>query len=226
MNNEIIKLENISKTYTDKTYNINVLQDLNLTIDKGDMIAITGTSGSGKSTLLHIMGLLDAPDSGKLYFHNAEISVNSKNVESFRNKNIGFVFQFHYLLADFTAIENVALPAVINGLSFKEAKIQASKLLEMLDLSGRLNHYPNQLSGGEQQRVSIARALINTPDIVIADEPTGNLDVNHSDEIVQILKDINQEISQTIILATHDLIIAAKMQKHYTIENSKLNRVF
>jgi len=218
--NTIFRLQQIKKTYSDKSYLINVLDDLDFEINKADMIAITGKSGSGKSTLLHIMGLLDSPDSGKIYFHDREISAKDKNVEAFRNSHIGFVFQFHYLLADFTALENVALPLVIAGKSFSKAKQKAIELLNALGLSERIGHYPNQLSGGEQQRVSIARAIINDPEIIIADEPTGNLDKTHADEILNIFKSINKEKQQTLILATHDMEIANNMKVHFHLDNS------
>ena len=216
----IFRLEKISKYYCDKDYLVTVLEELDFNINYADMIAITGTSGSGKSTLLHIMGLLDNPDNGSIFFQNRKISVEDKNIELFRNKHIGFVFQFHYLLADFTALENVALPSVIAGNSWLVAKNIARKLLAELDLENRLNHYPNQLSGGEQQRVSIARAMINQPEIIIADEPTGNLDKNHSDDIMNIFKQINSQKNQTIIIATHDLEIAKSMQTHYYLDNN------
>jgi len=218
----IFKLENISKSYTDKTYIIKIIENLNFNVMAGDMLAITGPSGSGKSTLLHIMGLLDKADKGKLFFYDQEISVRDKSVEMFRNSHIGFVFQFHYLLSDFNALENVALPAVIAGKSWHEAKKKASELLYDLDMKKRFNHYPNQLSGGEQQRVAIARAIINSPDLIIADEPTGNLDKDHSEEIVQIFEKLNKERNQTLIIATHDLNIASKMPLHYHLENKTL----
>ena len=213
------ELNQITKYYKDKSYLINVLENLNFKIDKADMVAITGKSGSGKSTLLHIMGLLDTPDSGNIYFFDKEISAKDKNIESFRNAHIGFVFQFHYLLADFTALENVALPLVISGNSFYKAKLEAKILLSELGLADRIAHYPNQLSGGEQQRVAIARALINQPDIIFADEPTGNLDKTHADEILAIFHKINVEKGQTIVLATHDIEIADSMKKHYYLDN-------
>ena len=216
----IFRLEKITKYYKDKSYLINVLEEIDFEIKKADMIAITGKSGSGKSTLLHIMGLLDTPNSGKIYYQENEISAKDKNIESFRNSHIGFVFQFHYLLADFTALENVALPMVIAGFSFTKAKQEAQKLLVELGLKERTSHFPNQLSGGEQQRVAIARALINQPDIIIADEPTGNLDKNHADEILNIFWTLNKEKKQTIILATHDNEIANSMNSHFYLDNS------
>ena len=218
----IYKLINISKFYADKTYKVKVLESLDFEIESGDMIAITGTSGSGKSTLLHIMGLLDTASTGEILFNDRLISARDNNVESFRNKHIGFVFQFHYLLADFTAVENVALPAVIAGAAWDDAKKRAGDILSDLDMSHRLCHFPNQLSGGEQQRVSIGRALINNPEVIIADEPTGNLDKNHSDEIISIFERLNKERQQTIIIATHDLEVASEMQKHYCLKNYKL----
>ena len=199
-----------------------MLKDLDFQVETGEMVAITGTSGSGKSTLLHIMGLLDTATSGDIYFNDRLISAKSNNIEAFRNKHIGFVFQFHYLLADFTAIENVALPSVIAGKSWENSKRDASQILAELDMSHRLSHFPNQLSGGEQQRVSIARALINKPDVIIADEPTGNLDKLHSEEIINIFERLNKDKQQTIILATHDLLVASQMDKHYCLKEYKL----
>ena len=216
------KIKNITKSYQTGEKSIKVLENLCLDIEKGDMVAITGKSGSGKSTLLHLMGLLDNPDTGELEFEDKPISASMKAVESFRNKHIGFVFQFHYLMADFTAVENVALPAAIAGLSWSKAIASAKELLCNMGLSDRLHHYPNQLSGGEQQRVAIARALINKPAIIIADEPTGNLDKACSDEIINILLGLNSSHQQTLILATHDLEIASQMNKHYVLQDKKL----
>ena len=221
MNESLYRLDKITKFYKDKNYLINVLEECDFDIKCGDMIAITGKSGSGKSTLLHIMGLLDSPNSGNLYFREKEISAIGRNVEAFRNKHIGFVFQFHYLLADFTAVENIALPMVIAGHSWTKAKDRAKELMKELGLADRLGHFPNMLSGGEQQRVAVARALINQPDLIIADEPTGNLDKNHSDEIVEIFTRLNKEKGQTIVIATHDLEIANRMQWHYRLDEEK-----
>ena len=208
------RLEKITKIYKDKTYDIQVLSDIDFDIKQGNMIAITGKSGSGKSTLLHIMGLLDEPTSGNIYYKDDIISCKDKNIESFRNKHIGFVFQFHYLLADFTAVENIALPLLISGTSLNKAKRRAVELLTDLNMADRANHYPNQLSGGEQQRVSIARAIINNPDIILADEPTGNLDKTHADDIIEIFKSLNNVNGQTIVIVTHDTSIATQMKEH------------
>jgi len=216
-------MKQISKSYSDKSYNIKVLESLDFNISACETVAITGSSGSGKSTLLHILGLLDTPTQGQLYFRGEEISVHTRNIEAFRNRHIGFVFQFHYLLADFTASENVAMPLVIAGMQWKAAINKAKYLLCQLDLQARLSHYPNQLSGGEQQRVAIARAIINEPDIIIADEPTGNLDKVHADEIIKIFERINSEQEQTIVLATHDTQLAQRMKKHYHLADYKLN---
>jgi len=222
-NDFIFQLRRISKHYTDKSYNIQVLEALDFNISSGETVAITGSSGSGKSTLLHILGLLDTPTAGQLYFRGEEIGVHTRNIEGFRNRHIGFVFQFHYLLADFTATENVAMPLVIAGKGWKAAIARAKELLVELDLEERLSHYPNQLSGGEQQRVAIARAIINEPDIIIADEPTGNLDRLHANEIIRIFERINSEHGQTIVLATHDVDLAQRMKKHYHLADYKLN---
>jgi ABC-type lipoprotein export system ATPase subunit len=187
---------------------IEVLKDFNLSVKSGEFIAVVGPSGSGKSTLLHILGGLDRPDSGKIYFKGEDIFLRRNTLDKYRNKNVGFVFQHYYLLADFTALENISLPNLIGGYSFKKAYKKAMGLLERLNLSDRLGHYPSQLSGGEQQRVAIGRALINEPELLLADEPTGNLDRYNSENVVEILTSL-KDSGITIIIATHDESIAA-----------------
>jgi len=191
-------------------------------IERGETVAITGESGSGKSTLLHILGLLDQQDRGEIIYNGDLIDTRSPQADKFRNKKLGFIFQFHYLLEDFTALENVALPNFYLTGNRRKSEQQAIDILQRLNLSGRENHYPHQLSGGEQQRVAVARALINEPDLVLADEPTGNLDHRHSSELVDILLDLNSQKNQTFVLVTHDREIAAKMQKNYVLENGVL----
>lgn len=216
---------NIFKKYKSSNEEIEVLRGLNMEIEKGEITAITGESGSGKSTLLHILGLLDRPDSGKIFFNNKELYEDKTKLESFRNKKIGFVFQFHYLLNDFTAEENIAMPMILRTKDFTASIDKARFLLKKFSVLQRKDHYPSQLSGGEQQRVAVARALINDPEIVLADEPTGNLDPVHSKEIIDLLFHLNKSIEQTIVVVTHNNEIAKSFQKHYLLKNGILNRI-
>lgn len=210
------------KTYADKGQNIQVLQDTNLEVESGDLICITGKSGCGKSTLLHILGLLDEPDSGKVCIMGAEVSSRIAQAHLIRNRDIGFVFQFHYLVEDLNARENVALPMLIAGSAKTAALARAEELLELLNLDKRSLHYPNQLSGGEQQRLALARALINQPKIVLADEPTGNLDPQHSLEVWNLFAKLNRELNQTFVIVTHDSELAKKSHKVYELKAGKL----
>lgn len=218
----LLKVENLSKSYQEATGRLEVLRNVNLEVGTGDMIAITGESGSGKSTLLHLMGMLDKPDNGAIYYSNKKIEMKDRNISEFRNKTVGFVFQFHYLLEDFTAEENVAMPMFLASRNFKKSLGEAQKLLKALDIYERRDHYPNQLSGGEQQRVAVARALINSPEIIFADEPTGNLDAKHSEELIDLLVELNKIKNHTFIVVTHNLEIARKMDKIYILENGVL----
>ncbi|MCD4651456.1 MAG: ABC transporter ATP-binding protein [Candidatus Cloacimonetes bacterium] len=199
-----------------------MLNGIDFRVERGEMVAITGESGSGKSTLLHILGLLDKPDSGCVRFNGELAPTEDKLLSKFRNQNIGFVFQFHYLLEDFNARENVAMPRLIGTGNRSESLRIAQDLLSSLGMQHRLNHYPNQLSGGEQQRVAIARALINKPDIVFADEPTGNLDAKHSNEIISLIEELNRDMKQTFVIITHDKSISSRMQKSYTMQDGAL----
>ncbi|MBC8415064.1 MAG: ABC transporter ATP-binding protein [Candidatus Cloacimonetes bacterium] len=218
----LLKVENLSKSYQEATGRLEVLRNVNLEVETGDMIAITGESGSGKSTLLHLMGMLDKPDNGAIYYSNKKIEMKDRKISEFRNKTVGFVFQFHYLLEDFTAEENVAMPMFLASRNFKKSLGKAQKLLKALDIYERRDHYPNQLSGGEQQRVAVARALINSPEIIFADEPTGNLDAKHSEELIDLLVELNKIKNHTFIVVTHNLEIARKMGKIYILENGVL----
>ncbi len=219
---EVFKAEHISKTYKEIGEELHILKDINLTVEKGDTIAITGESGSGKSTLLHILGTLDKPDSGQIYFNGKIITAEDKHINDFRNRNLGFVFQFHYLLEDFTAEENVALPMFIMTKNFKKSISKAGDLLKKMDIYERRKHYPAQMSGGEQQRVAVARALINNPQLILADEPTGNLDAAHSNDLIDFILKLNKETNQTFVIVTHNMEIAKKMKKHYKLENGVL----
>lgn len=210
MSREILKLENIKKNYDAKIESLHIIRDLNLTVNEGEFISILGRSGSGKSTLLNIMGLLDKADGGKIFIDGKEVeSLSESEKDKIKNSMIGFVFQFHYLLPEFSALENVMLPALISkNRSKEEIEKEARHLLELVGLENRVTHKPSQLSGGEKQRVAIARALINNPKILLADEPTGNLDEETSEVIFKILKDINKKNNQTIIVVTHSRDLA------------------
>ncbi|MDD2229400.1 MAG: ABC transporter ATP-binding protein [Candidatus Cloacimonetes bacterium] len=213
---------NLSKSYIDSDQSIHVLSDATLEVQEAEMISITGQSGCGKSTLLHILGLLDMPDSGKVVIGGKEINSQMPEAPAVRNKEIGFVFQFHYLVEDLSARENVALPMIIAGQSSGVSLKRANELLTNLGLADRLNRYPNQLSGGEQQRVSLARALINNPKIVLADEPTGNLDPQHSAEVWQMILRLNREFGQAFVIVTHDSDSARLASTTYTLTKGKL----
>lgn len=210
MSKEILKLENIEKKYSGSVEELHIINNLSLDVEEGEFISILGRSGSGKSTLLNIMGLLDKVDGGKIFIDGQEVERLSENErDRIKNQMLGFVFQFHYLLPEFTALENVMLPALLNNFSQKgEIEKRAKELLEKVGLSEREKHKPSQLSGGEKQRVAIARALINSPKILLADEPTGNLDEETSEMIFKILKDINKNERQTIIVVTHSKDLA------------------
>jgi len=182
-----------------------VLRGVNLEIKKGEVVSIVGPSGCGKSTLLHILGTLDKPDIGEISINNSSLSLlNGNKLAAFRNKHIGFVFQFHHLLPEFTALENVCIPGWLSGKGKTEVKKRAEELLEMLGLAARNENKPNQLSGGEQQRVAVARALINNPDIVFADEPSGNLDSANAQELHQLFFDLRKQFNQTFLIVTHN----------------------
>lgn len=196
----------LSAKHIKKRYGqVEVLKGVDLTISRGEIVCIVGSSGAGKSTLLHILGTLDAPDSGEIFLNEVPVHrLRGKKLADFRNTHTGFVFQFHHLLPEFSAIENVCIPAWIAGSNKKEAEKQAMALLETLGLKNRIDNKPGQLSGGEQQRVAVARALINKPDIVFADEPTGNLDSIHAKELHQLFVHLRNQFGQTFLIVTHN----------------------
>jgi lipoprotein-releasing system ATP-binding protein len=197
----MIKLEGITKSFGD----LQVLKGIDLEISKGEVVSIVGPSGAGKTTLLQIMGTLDKPDAGMINMNGQEINrMKDRDLAVFRNKHIGFVFQFHQLLPEFTALENVMIPAFIAGNSTKEATKRAKEILNFMGLTGRSSHKPNELSGGEKQRVAVARALINNPSVILADEPSGSLDTHNKDELHQLFFDLRDKFEQTFVIVTHD----------------------
>ena len=197
----MIKLEGITKSFG----SLQVLKGIDLEINKGEIISIVGPSGAGKTTLLQIMGTLDEPDAGVVQIDGTMVSrMKEKELSAFRNKNIGFVFQFHQLLPEFTALENVMIPALIAGVSSKEAHERAMKILDFMGLVDRASHKPNELSGGEKQRVAVARALINDPAVILADEPSGSLDTHSKEDLHQLFFDLRDRLGQTFVIVTHD----------------------
>ena len=220
-NNLIISLKNITKTF--KGLDVPVLSNLNLQLNKSENIAISGVSGSGKSTLLHLMAGLDYPNSGSVHLNNENIGNLSQNdLSIMRNQLIGFIYQSHHLLPDFSALENVVMPLLIRGGKYQGNHNKAIKILKKLGLSNRLDHYPHQLSGGERQRVAIGRALINEPQIILADEPTGNLDRSNAKVVFDLFINLAKEYGSTIVLVTHDPELARKMKKIYHLSAGKL----
>lgn len=205
MNNIIMKLEDIDKFYVETGNKLHILKKLNLEVKRGEFVSILGKSGSGKSTLLNIMGLLDKIDGGKIWIDDKEVSsLNEMERNNIKNHFLGFVFQFHYLMSEFTALENVMIPALLNNFKNKaEIEKEAKELLEIVGLAERIKHKPNQLSGGEKQRVAIARAMINKPKLILADEPTGNLDEDTGELIFSLFRKINKEHNQSIVVVTH-----------------------
>jgi len=201
----MLKAKNIHKSYGQ----LQILKGVDLEVEKGEIVTIVGASGAGKSTLLNILGTLDRPDSGQLFISDTELSrLNNTDLSDFRNRRIGFIFQFHHLLGEFDAIENVCMPAFIARTPKKEAERRARELLELLGLGDRVNHKPNELSGGEQQRVAVARALINNPSLIFADEPSGNLDSANALELHQLFIKLRDEFKQTFVIVTHNQDLA------------------
>lgn len=210
---------NLSKSYGE----LEVLKSVNVDIKQGEVVSVTGPSGAGKSTLLQLLGTLDMPKDGSVSYDGVEVSsLKSNKLASFRNKNIGFIFQFHHLLPEFTAIENVCMPAFIIGTSKKESKVRAAELLELLGLKGRLEHKPNELSGGEQQRVAVARALMNNPKVIFADEPSGNLDTDNAEELHKLFFKLRDELGQTFVIVTHNERLAAMADRVIQMKDGRV----
>ncbi|MBW9200207.1 MULTISPECIES: ABC transporter ATP-binding protein [Bacteroides] len=217
----MIELEGITKSFG----SLQVLKGIDLTIAKGEIVSIVGPSGAGKTTLLQIMGTLDRPDSGRVVLNGTEVNrLNEKALSAFRNKEIGFVFQFHQLLPEFTALENVAIPALIRGESAGNARRKAMEMLELMGLQDRASHKPAELSGGEKQRVAVARALVNRPSAVLADEPSGSLDTQNKEELHRLFFDLRDRLGQTFVIVTHDEGLASKTDRTIHIIDGKIKK--
>ncbi|HOW30694.1 MAG TPA: ABC transporter ATP-binding protein [Bacteroidales bacterium] len=215
----MITASNIHKSFD----GLEVLKGIDLHIDKGEIVAIVGASGAGKTTLLQILGTLDRPSSGEVILNGEPVHrLSEKKLSAFRNKHIGFVFQFHHLLPEFTALENLCIPAFIGGTNRKQAETRANQLLEFLHLTDRVTHKPAELSGGEQQRIAVARALMNHPDIVLADEPSGNLDSVNARELHKLFFDLRKEFNQTFVIVTHNMEFAGMSDRKLTIADGKI----
>ena len=226
MNNSqpLLSAKNLYKTYKEGKMVTEVLKDVSFDIYPKSLLAIIGSSGSGKSTLLHLLGGLDKPTSGEIMFKSQQLNRLSEQEKArLRNQEIGFVYQFHHLLPDFTALENIAMPLLIGGVSSSDAKKRAMEMLESVNLVKRANHRPAELSGGERQRVAIGRALINNPALVMADEPTGNLDKSTADSIFDLLLKLNREHGTAFLVVTHDLALAKKLDKQLIMSDGKLS---
>lgn len=215
----MLKADAIKKSYGD----LLILKNIDLEVEKGEVVSITGASGAGKSTLLHIVGTLDKPDSGRLSINGVDISsLNEKKLSAFRNRYIGFVFQFHHLLPEFSALENVCMPAFIAGTALPDAEKAAGRLLDIMGLTGRAGHKPSELSGGEQQRVAVARALVNNPALVLTDEPSGNLDSKNSEELHQLFFDLRDELGQTFVIVTHHAGLAGMADRRLEMKDGMI----
>ena len=215
----MIKLDNITKSFG----NLNVLKGVSLHVNKGEILSITGPSGAGKTTLLQIMGTLDRPDSGRILYDGTDItSLSGNELAAFRNRHRGFVFQFHQLLPEFTAMENIMIPLLIAGCNMHDSKDRAMELLDILGLTDRATHKPNELSGGEKQRIAVARALANKPDVILADEPSGSLDTKNKEELHKLFFRLRDTLGQTIVTVTHDESLAALADRRINIIDGRL----
>lgn len=218
----MIKVKDVTKSFD----RLQVLKGIDLTVERGEIISIVGPSGAGKTTLLQIMGSLDRPDSGTVSYDGTDIfSMSEKQKASFRNANIGFVFQFHQLLPEFTIAENVAMPALIGGMSRTKALARAKELLDYLGLGDRISHKPSQLSGGERQRGAVARALVNSPDVVLADEPSGSLDSVNRQELHRLFFDLRRDMGQTFVIVTHDESLAAMADRTIAMHDGRITEI-
>jgi lipoprotein-releasing system ATP-binding protein len=223
MSETIIKVTGLKKIFQKDGQEVHVLKGIDFTADKGAFITIMGPSGAGKSTFLHILGALDKPTEGEVFFRDRNIRSYTEDEESvFRNEKVGFIFQFYHLLQDFNVIENIMMPLLIKGVKENEAANKAESFLAIVGLEHRRSHKPGELSGGEQQRVAIARALVNEPEVILADEPTGNLDRKTGHEVFEYILSVNKKLSSTLILVTHDPAVGAFGEKQYTMVDGEL----
>ena len=217
----MIDIKNITKSFG----SLQVLKGIDLHINKGEVVSIVGASGAGKTTLLQLLGTLLRPDSGHIFYDDVDVStLDEKALSRFRNRNVGFVFQFHNLLPEFTALENVCMPALIAGRTMEEASTEAMKLLDFRNVTARANHKPAQLSGGEQQRFAVARALINHPAVVLADEPSGNLDTRHAAELHDLFFQLREQYQQTFVIVTHNTTLAQKSDRQITLRDGQVEK--
>lgn len=217
----MIRVEKLNKSFG----SLQVLRDIDLSIERGEVVSIVGASGAGKTTLLQLLGTLLRPDSGHIFYDDVDVStLDEKSLSRFRNRNVGFVFQFHNLLPEFTALENVCMPALIAGRTMEEASAEAMKLLDFLNVTARANHKPAQLSGGEQQRFAVARALINHPAVVLADEPSGNLDTRHAAELHDLFFQLREQYQQTFVIVTHNTTLAQKSDRQITLLDGQVEK--
>jgi lipoprotein-releasing system ATP-binding protein len=223
MNEAIVTCQQVRKAYHDGNLSVDVLHGIHLTVEPGERVAIVGPSGSGKSTLLHLLGGLDKPSSGHIFLKDKDWqTLNEKTRCQFRNKHLGFIYQFHHLLPEFSALENVAMPLLLGHMAVKPALSMASEILTQVGLQARLDHRPAQLSGGERQRVAIARALVHKPACVLADEPTGNLDQTTAAKVFDLMLDLNTQLQTALIVVTHDLSLANRMDRIMTLQDGGL----
>jgi len=225
MSNILLECEGIIKNYQDGENEVNVLSHLNMSLNSHELLAITGRSGSGKSTLLHILGTLEKPSDGRVLFKGQDIhQLNANKQAQFRNDQLGFIYQFHHLLAEFSAIENIMMPLLIAGVNKAKAKIRALNILNQVGLKDRAHHKPSQLSGGERQRIAIARALVNEPALVLADEPTGNLDSENAQAIFALLRELRDQQGTSFVVVTHDNQLANKLDRVVNLTSGKLKQ--
>jgi lipoprotein-releasing system ATP-binding protein len=219
-NTSILQCQGLTMRYAQGGLDVEVLKGVNFNINKGERVAIMGASGSGKSTLLHLLGGLEKPTGGKVILDGTDLdNVSGKQLASLRNRSLGFIYQFHHLLGEFTVLENVAMPLLIGGQSVEEARQHATKLLQRVGLGHRVEHKPGEISGGERQRAAVARALINKPGVVLADEPTGNLDSKTAEDVFQLMLELNQELNVSFLIVTHDHELAGKMGRVLHMED-------
>jgi len=223
MSDPILSCHEVVKSYHDGKSTIQVLKGVSLRVGVGEQVAVVGNSGSGKSTLLHILGALDSPDAGEIRIAGQALAqLNNRQLARLRNRELGFVYQFHHLLAEFSALENVAMPLLIAGEAIPAARERARQMLVLVGLEARLHHRPAELSGGERQRVAIARALVNRPSLVLADEPTGNLDKQTAERVFTLLTELNRQLGTSFVIVTHDLQLAAAMHRRVVLDDGQL----